>query len=66
MEALLLCLDVGVLIAIFIWAIRHSGANGPPTGLFRFKNPSPGRSPPAPPLAPPLAPPIGPRFRSLP
>jgi hypothetical protein len=37
MEALLLFLDVGALIAVFAWAIRNSAADGPTTGLFRFR-----------------------------
>jgi hypothetical protein len=61
MEALLLCLDVGVLIAVFMWAIKNSGANGPTTGMFRFTNRLPGQSRPAAPIAPPN----GPRWRSL-
>lgn len=52
MEALLLCLDVGVLLAVFLWAIKNSGVDGPPTGLFRFKDRLSSRSPPAPEAAP--------------
>jgi hypothetical protein len=52
MEALLLCLDVCVLIAVFAWAIKNSGAVGPTTGLFRFKDRLSSQSPPAPPAAP--------------
>jgi hypothetical protein len=37
MEALLLFLDVGALIAVFAWSIRNSGADGRTTGLFRFR-----------------------------
>ena len=48
MEALLLFFDIGVLIAVFMWAIKHSATDGRTTGLFRFKDRLPAKSAPAP------------------
>ena len=48
MEALLLVLDVGLLIAVFAWAIKNKDDNGPTTGLFRYKDRPSGKSSPAP------------------
>jgi hypothetical protein len=52
MEALLLCLDVGVLIAVFMWVIRNSAEAGPISGLFRYRAHRSSHSPPAQWIAP--------------